>query len=162
MPVVAESRKHLSELIKGVAAFECDAKVNYNYATVSVRTVSGTADVDPIGTLVVWDNANSAFVPYVAQDISAVTGSPLPDASPVAITVGTQEGVGFNKADAALTTTPISMTVLFRGPAAVTREGYETAGIGAGDLDEFDAQMEKQGVAVVASAETVVPSFVTA
>ena len=219
MPVVATGRKHVSELVKGINAFRDDTGLNYNYASVSAE---GAAAVDPIGTLLKWNDTDSAFKPleaeipadWVALTVYAVgdqvkpttrsgkthtcvaggtsgaseptfntqnggettdatvtwitndsyapeIGSTLPDNSAICISVGSQEGVGFNKADVTLSATPVTLTVLFRGPAGISTDGIEFGTISAADQAEIKNQFERQGIAVSDPAEVVVPSFVS-
>lgn len=156
MPTIANGRRHLSELIKAKAKFDNEGFVNYNYASVPVE---GSSDVDPIGTPLVWVDANSAFEVYVAQDIAAVVNSPLPDGSPICLSVGAKEGVGFNKTAITLSATAETMTAIFRGPAGYSEEGMDWGGAGAPAQAAFKLQLEKQGVASVATAAIADPSF---
>jgi hypothetical protein len=158
MPVVETSRKHLSEVVKGLGAFTNSAGTNYSYAVVDVK---GAAAVDPIGTLVVWDDTD-AFEPYLAQDIAATGASVLPNGAKVAVTVGTPEaGVGTNRADVTLTTTATRMVVLYRH-AEIDKGGLEEGSITAPNLAEFYTELETQGVAVYDPATNVIPSYVVA
>lgn len=158
MPVVETSRKHLSEVVKGLGMFTNSSGTNYSYAVVDVK---GAAAVDPIGTLVVWDST-SAFEPYLAQDISTTTASALPNGAKVAVTVGTpQAGVGTNRADITLTTTATKMIVLYRH-AEVDKGGLEEGSITPTNLAEFYAELEAQGVAIYDPATNVIPSYTTA
>ena len=161
MPVVATSRKHVSELVKGVASFGDDHGLNYNYATVNVR---GTLTIDPVGTVLIYNGTTDDFEVFVAQVIAteaakAQTNNSLPDKAILCVTVGTAEGVGFNKADVLLQAgvdTPF--TVMFRGPSGISSDGIEANG--SVILDQAYLQFEKQGIAVSAPAEVVVSSFV--
>jgi hypothetical protein len=159
MPVNATGRKYLTDLLKGVSTFHDDTHIRFNYATV---TLGGTAtDVDPIGTPVIWVDANSQFEIYVAQDIAATIttgGSPLPDGSVIALTVGDEFGVGFNKHDLDLNDDP-DATVLFRGDAGVVDEGIEWGTADATAQAAFWAQLEKQRITRVANAEVVTPAY---
>lgn len=64
MPVVNSTRKHLSELVKGVSDIQANQGVNFNYASVDVE---GSGDVNNIGKLLQWSNADSAFKPLVVN-----------------------------------------------------------------------------------------------
>lgn len=157
MPVIENSRKCLSEVVKGLGSFTNSAGTNYSYAVVDVK---GAAAVDPIGTMVVW-GAASAFEPYLAQDIALATASVLPNGAKVAVTVGTPEaGVGTNRADITLTATAQKMIVLYRH-AEIDKGGLELGAITAPDLAEFYTALESQGVAVYDPATNVIPSYVT-
>lgn len=156
MPVNSTGRKYLTDLVKGVDSFSEDSAVRFSYETVAV---GGTGEVDNIGIPLVWVNANSRFEVYVAQDISAVTGSPLPEGFPIAISVGDKFGVGRNRADTNLATSGQQMTVLYAGPAAITNEGIVWGSATSGDQDEFRDQLEKQRMRIVANATTVTPAY---
>lgn len=60
MPVVSTGRTHLSEVVKGVSDIQSNQGINFHYAPVDVE---GSGDVDPIGLLLKWSNADSAFKP---------------------------------------------------------------------------------------------------
>jgi hypothetical protein len=159
MPVNATGRKYLTDLLKGVSTFHEDTAIRFNYATV---TLGGAAtDVDPIGTPVIWVDGNSQFEVYVAQDIDAAIttgGSPLPDGSVIALTVGDEFGVGFNKHDLDLTTDPLA-TVLFRGDAGIVNEGIEWGLAAAPAQALFLAQLENQRITTVPNGEVVTPAY---
>ena len=158
MPVIDQSRKYLSEVVKGLGLFTNSAGTNYSYAVVDVK---GTAAVDPIGTLVVWDDTD-AFEPYLAQDLSAVTASVLPNGAKVAVTVGTtQSGVGTDLGDVTLSATATKMVVVYRH-AELDKGGFEEGSITAPNLAEFITELENQGVAVYDPATNVIPSYTTA
>lgn len=163
MPVVANStiRKRLSELIKGYDTFQDDAGVNFNFAIVDVK---GTLAVDPIGTPLVWNNTTSSFEVYIAQDFSSITTSPLPDKTPICITVGDHRGRGFNDSDVQLISgTATKMCVIFRGTAAISEAGLDwNAGTNATNQGLFKTKLEQQRIAVVTDADTVNPTYVTA
>ncbi len=151
------TRKKLSDLVKGYNKFEDEAGVNYCFASVSVE---GSGDTDNIGIPLVWSTAASAFVIYDAQDISAVTGSPLPGGLPICIAVGAAGHRGLNQSDTTLSSTAVSMTAIYRGPAAVVKEGFDWASTTSTNQNEFYAQLEIQGIAVMESSTTVIPTFV--
>lgn len=159
MPTVANSttRTQFSELVKGVTKFGTDSGINYNYASVDVK---GSGDTDNIGIPLVWNNTSTAFEIYDAQDISAVTGSPLPGGHPICILVGEAGKLGLNDKDTTLSATATEMPVLFRGPAAVVKEGFEWASTTTTNQNEFYTQLEIQGIAVTESGTTVVPSYI--
>lgn len=159
MPLISEGRKHLSEFEAGFLKFGTESAVEYSFATVGVE---GTGSIEPIGTPLVYDATAAAFVPYLAQDISAVTTSTLPDgASPVCVTVGQAQGVGVNNADVALSSTPVNMKVMWRA-GAVQEAGFEWGSITGPNQTEFRQALEAQGVAVVASTTDASPEFYTA
>lgn len=64
MPLVNESRKHLTDLLKGFTKFQYDAPVNYHFATVNVK---GSGDVENIGTILSWEESQDAFVVLTAN-----------------------------------------------------------------------------------------------
>lgn len=157
MPTVGTANKYLSELVAGPVPFQDPEVANFYTARVNLTAVG--ADVDyVVGTPLVYDAANTGFVPYLAQDISAVTGSPLPDESPIAIFIGSANVAGDPVTVAQ--DADVTCTVLFRGPIAVNTDGMELTGIGAGDVAEFVAQLEKQEVRVIAASADIDPSHV--
>jgi hypothetical protein len=67
MPVVATTRPFTSSVLKSHDSYE---NVNYNFATVLVKTSSGTLTVNPLGLALIWDAGLSAFRQYLATDNS--------------------------------------------------------------------------------------------
>lgn len=158
MPVLDSGRKCVSEVLAGVSSTEEINGVDYNFARVLVKEGATAGEVvAPIGLPLVSDSAG-AFVPYVDQDITAVTASTLPDGSPVCVAVGSSKGIGFNKKDITLDATGVEMVVIFRGEAALIREGIEL--VEGAEKVALVAQLEKQGIAVHNQAQEVVPSYV--
>lgn len=86
--------------------------------------------------------------------------STLPNKAHICVTCGAKEGVGFNQADTTLSSTAVKMAVVFRGEGALAEDGFEWGSIAAADQNEFYAQLEKQGLALVESGTTVDPTFV--
>lgn len=156
MPVVETSRKHLSEVVKGLGVFTGSSGTNYSYAIVDVK---GSGDIDPIGQPLVWDGTD-AFVPFVAQDIGATPASVLPNGAKVAISVG-ETFAGQNRADVTLSATATQLVVIYRH-AEVDKGGVYVTGIGGGDLANFYTALESQGVAVYDQATNTIPSYVVA
>lgn len=163
MPILDTSRKHESELVKDFSGMK-----DYSFATVGVE---GSGAIEPIGTPVVWDATAGAFIPYVKDSViaaataSTTTGAitfpntSLPNDAVVAITCGTKEGRGVNRADVTLSSTATDMTVVYRS-AQVVMEGIEFASDAtAGEKAAFRLALEKQGVSVIDSAAGVAPSF---
>jgi hypothetical protein len=217
MPTVSETRKQLSDLVKGVSMINGDAGVNYNYASVDVK---GSGDIENIGVPLIWSESDSAFVEFTPNadwtasafvsvgDVvkpttqngyeyvcitAGTTGSsepsfatvpgatttdntatwlcrnayagngndsPLPNKAVICVTCGSKEGAGVNSADTTLSSTATEMTVVFRGEAALAKSGFEWGSIATADQNEFYAQLEKQGIALVDSGTTVDPAFV--
>lgn len=158
MPVNAVGRKYLTDLVKGLDSFHEDTFIRYNYATV---TLDGTGEIDPIGTPFIWNDTTTEWEVYVAQDIAAAItagGSPLPDGSVIALTVGDEFGAGFNKHDLDLTTSPVA-TVLFRGPAGIVDAGIEWGAAAAPAQEAFLAQLEVQHITTIENAEVVEPAY---
>tara|TARA_Y100000310_G_scaffold74348_1_gene70515 strand:- start:39182 stop:39673 length:492 start_codon:yes stop_codon:yes gene_type:complete len=152
-------RKFLSEVVKGVSLVEIERGIQVSTATVDVGAATDTVE-EPIGIPLVWDNGNSYFVRYVDQDISAVTGSPLPNGSAVAIAVGDRRGSGFNTTDVTLGTVALPLTVLYRD-AQVDYAGVAFGAATSGDIAEFKQAMEKQQVVEVAAAANVATSYIS-
>jgi len=160
MPTVTNStkRRQISELIKGYDNFQYEKGINFYFATVDVK---GTAAIDPIGTPLVWNNTTSAFEVFIAQDFSAIATSPLPDKSPICLTVGDNRGVGFNEADTQLIAdTATKMTVIFRGEAGVSEAGLDWGTANGTNQGLFKNKLEQQKIAIVESATEVTPSFI--
>lgn len=156
MPILDTSRKHESELVKAFNKMGHEQGVVYSFASVPVK---GSTTIEPIGTPLVWNDIDSAFEVYVAQDISAVAGTPaLPNGAPICVTVGTKEGKGVNRADVTLSSTATEMTVMFRS-GAVVADGIEFGAAAAPAIAAFRLQLEKQGIAVIDAATAVNPSF---
>lgn len=159
MPTLSTSRKLLSELIAAEDTFAMDNAVDFNYATVDV---GGTGTVDNIGVALIWNNTNSQFEKYVAQDIAATIttgGSPLKDGSVVCVSVGNSQGKGFNDEDTDLAGTAPKMTVLYRGDAAILNEGVIWNGADAGAQTAFLAQLEAQRITTTKQAADAAASY---
>ncbi len=86
--------------------------------------------------------------------------SPLPNGDTIALSVGAAEGKGFNRADTTLSGTAVSMTVLFRGPATVVKDGITWGATAAADQAEFYLALENRGISVIESGTTVDPAFI--
>lgn len=157
MPIVATSRGYLSNVL-----WDAEENDTYteSYARVNVRTTSGSITKSALGIPVIWDNGLSAFRPVADADTIPATASTLPNNAPVAVVVGSATGLGDDKADVVLTTTPQVLTVVFRS-AAVVKEGlnYENAVQGA-TKTVFETQLEKQFIIVRPKSTAIVQSFV--
>lgn len=160
MPVVATTRPYLSTLLKSHDSYE---NVNYNFATVTVKTASGTKVVNPIGLALIWDAGLSAFREYLTTDNSFALTSTLPNAAPIVVSVGDANGLGLSASDVTLTTSGVSLTVLFRGGdnTEIIEEGIVYAsGVLAGDKSDFRTQLEKQGIKVSNKSPAATSSYV--
>lgn len=155
MPINATQRAYLSDVLAGVSSFEGDTKTNYNFASVEV---GGTGSIPCIGVPVVWNDDDEQFEVYVDQDIDNAGSSSLPNGSPIAIVVGDNYGVGFNKKDVDLSETP-TMTVLYRGSAAILKEGMVWGQATTNAQAAFLAQLETQGITVQETAKTAETSY---
>jgi hypothetical protein len=152
MPEISKSRKKLSDLLKAEDTFATDNAVDFNYDTVDV---GGTGEVDNIGVALIWNNSTSQFEKYVAQNITSVIstgGSPLKDGSVIALSVGSYQGKGENYEDTDLADANAKMTVLYRGDAAVLKEGIIWNGAASGAQTAFLAQLEKQRITTATEA----------
>ncbi len=162
MPDVGTDNKYLSELIAGPVPFASSDHANFYTARVTVEAISGGGDLslDPVGTPLVYDAVNTVFVPYVAQDISAVSTSSLPDESPVCILIGPAEGAGLASENIAIADdSTAEVTVLYRGQLAIKDDGMAWGAITAPNQAEFIAQLEKQKIRVLPATTAVTPSF---
>lgn len=159
MPTASIETKQLSELFIGPHPFIGSYESNFYTAIVPIEAVGADLDIPAIGSLLVSNDTN--FVPYLAQDISTVATSPLPDEAPICITLGHATGVGTNSDNLEATTgSTVDAIVLYRGPFNVNKDGMELTGIGAGDVDEFVVQLEKQLLHVMLETTTVDPDYV--
>lgn len=162
MPLLATSRPQLSDLLLGTSQLEKDSGVNYHFARVTVYAASNTT-VSPLGTPIVWNATNSRFEILANGDTIPTAATTLPNSAKIGIAVGSQEGVGFNKADVVVGTGGTVLHVLFRGPAAISADGIVyPASVLAATQTVFEKQLEVQGIAVAEAAVNVVPSFITA
>jgi hypothetical protein len=165
---MATTRKYLSTY---VGNFHDLKNKEYSFAPVTVKHGS-TIVVDPIGFPVIWSNSDSAYVFFTNTTVIAdVAGIPsLPDASPIGIVVGSSMGVGVSSDDVSVGTAGTTMYVMFRGPGSVKCDKIDwsvtdTSGTSAVTDAEsaqqilFIRQLEKQGLADLASATTVVPVY---
>lgn len=161
MPTIGTAPKYLSELVSGPVPFESDLIANYYIAKVDVEAIGADVTLQ-IGSPLVYDTVNTVFVPYVAQDISAVTASSLPDlVSPVCVFLGPETGAGMGDGDTViLTGATETVTVLWRGPFAIKRSGLVQGSITNQNMDEFVTQLQVQGIAVTPAATLVTPSHV--
>lgn len=160
MPVIANSRPHLSEVLLATSMFQSDSGVDYHFERVTVHAAANTK-VSPLGTPVVWNATNDRFELLADGYTIPAEDSTLPNGAPVAIAVGAAQGVGFNKDDVTVTAAGTELTVLFRGAAAIVGDAIAYAsGVQAATKAVFEKQLEKQGVAVKAAAQDVVPSFI--
>ena len=164
-------RKYLSELIKGYGALEEEQGVDYYFARVTVHNASTINDVSTIGTFVVWSDTNERY--EIAGNTSTIGSDDgtLPGGAKVAVIVGPRQGKGqpadvTSEPAAGLLTvgaTGKEVTVIFRGPATVLREGFEYAGRGivnTATQAALENQLMKQQFSIMESATVVDPSFI--
>lgn len=160
MPVVATTRPFTSSVLKSHDSYE---NVNFNFATVLVKTASGTVTANPLGLTLIWDAGLSAFRQYLTSDNSFALTSTLPDASPICVSLGDSQGIGFNTTDVTITTGGIYLSVIFRGgpDAEIIEDGLVyAAGNDAGDKAAFRTQLEKQGIKVSNKLPAATSSYV--
>tara|TARA_R110002020_G_scaffold237085_5_gene449374 strand:- start:2398 stop:2901 length:504 start_codon:yes stop_codon:yes gene_type:complete len=162
MPVNAEGRKYLTELLAGYSSYSDDTATNFNFDSVTVGHATPALTVDNIGTPLIYVNANSRFEIYVAQDIAAAisTGnSPLPDGSVICLSVGSALGLGLNKKATDIGTADTLLTALYRGDASVLDSGIDWGTANQAAQDAFWAQLEAQRITVAAEATEVEPAY---
>ncbi len=164
MPVVSTTlrRKMLSELLKGTSTFEEATGNNYNFGRVTVYAASNT-DMSTVGTVLFWNaTADQWQIAGNTSTIGTEAAVTLPGDPPLCIVVGPREGRGMAPETVVVGTGGTEVSVLFRGPATVVREGLEYAaqGILSAKQLEIETQLEKQGISVSSTATTVVPNFV--
>lgn len=160
MPVVATTRPFTSSVLKSHDSYE---NVNFNFATVLVKTSSGTTTVNPLGLALIWDAGLSAFRQYLTTDNSFALTSTLPDAAPICVSLGDAQGIGFNTTDVTITTSGIYLSVIFRGAgdAELIEDGIiYAAGVLTQDKADFRTQLEKQGIKVSNKSPAATSSYV--
>jgi len=158
MPLLFEERKTYTDVVKGASQFENESAVDFHFARADCE---GSTTIAPMGIPMVWVDASSAFEVFIAQTIPAAISS-LPDASPVCVVVGEKEAKGLNRKDITLTGTSQDLTVLYRGPAAVVTEGIDFGAASAPNIALFKTALEKQNIAVISSAPSADPAYITA
>ena len=159
MPINSTGRKIISDLIKGVMTYEEDTATNFNYETIAVG--GGAGNIEPIGIPVIWDNADTRFEVFVAQDIPTVKGtggSPLPGGSVIALLVGDALGKGNNQADIDISS-DVKATALYRGDATIVNEGIDWGAASAPQQAAFLAELELNRITTIANAEVVTPTY---
>jgi hypothetical protein len=104
-------------------------------------------------------DATATFTARKAYAIDAAGTTPLLNKSRIAVTVGSYFGVGFNKKDTALSATPVDMTVIFRGEAALINNGFVWGSVAAADQAEFLSALEDFSITIVDNAEVVTPTL---
>lgn len=156
----AVTRFNFSDLVKST---DSASTSNFSFALGSVRTSSGSLVAAAPGTVVIWDNALTAFRPVANNDTIPAQASTLPDGAPVAIVAGTAAGAGIMPSDVTFTTTPQSVTLLYRG--AGKTEVYADAflydvSVLTATRNLIRTQLERQGVEVSNASATVVHTWV--
>lgn len=128
-----------------------------------VATVAGTSGgSEPTFITTVGGETVDATVTWTARKAYATDTagtSPLKNKSRIAVTVGDLFGVGFNKKDTALSATPVNMTVIYRGEAALISEGFIFGSVAAADQAEFLTALEDVRITTISNAEVVTPTF---
>lgn len=128
-----------------------------------VCVVAGTSDAaEP--TFITTEGATTTdntvtWIARKAYAADAASSSTLKNKSRIAITVGDEFGVGFNKNDLILDAVAVNATVLYRGEAAILAEGIKFGAVAAADQAEFLAALEDFNITVIDNAEVVSPTF---
>jgi hypothetical protein len=104
-------------------------------------------------------DATVTWVARKAYSVDTAGTSPLKNKSRIAVTVGDLFGVGFNKKDTTLSGTPVNMTVIFRGEAALINEGFVWGSVAAADQAEFLLALEDYRITTISNAEVVTPAY---
>jgi hypothetical protein len=94
-----------------------------------------------------------------AYAVDTAGTSPLAGKIRIAVTAGDLFGVGFNKKDTALSATPVNMTAIYRGEAALINEGFIWGSVAAADQAEFLSALEDVRITTISNAEVVTPTF---
>jgi hypothetical protein len=165
MPVNAEGRKHLTELVAGESSYDDDTATNYKYATVTVGNANAGLSVDNIGIPLVWVDGNSRFEIYVAQNIATAIGtgtSPLAGGTiATCITVGDAYSKGFNKADTDIGTANAEMTVVYRGFESLLESGLDATIWAAATQPAYIADLEANEITFVDEAASAATTAYT-
>jgi hypothetical protein len=128
-----------------------------------VCSIAGTSDAaEPTFATTVGAETADATVTWTtrkayASDTAGTT--PLNNKARIAVTVGDLFGVGFNKQDTALSATPVNMTVIYRGEAALINEGFIWGSVAAADQAEFLSALEDVRITTIDNATVVTPTF---
>jgi hypothetical protein len=166
MTTLSTPRKFLSTYVE---TFYDMPNKEFSFAPVTV-THGSTKVFDPIGMPVIWNGTNFIFYTNTTLISDLTTDSTLPDGAYVGIVVGSSMGAGINDVDVSVGTGGTTLYVMFRGPGAVKTDKIDwavtdTSGASAvtaaltTQQGKFIKQLEKQGLAAVTSATTVVPVY---
>lgn len=104
--------------------------------------------------------AETAGVSWISRIAYTGAESTLPNKANICVLVGQSAAIGLNIEDTTLSATATDMPVLFRGEAAVAKEGFTWGAIAAADQAEFYTAFELAGIAVTEAGDTVDPSFI--
>lgn len=128
-----------------------------------VCTVAGTSGAsEPTFITTIGSETVDATVTWTARkaySIDTAGTSPLAGKIRIAVTAGDLFGVGFNKKDTALSATPVNMTAIYRGEAALINEGFIWGSVAAADQAEFLSALEDVRITTISNAEVVSPTF---
>lgn len=156
MPVIATERKQSSDLIAAEGLYEIETKVNRYYV---YDVVSGSGEIDNIGFPVVRNTANTAWVPYVAQDLANVPVDVATNTK-VGVTVGSWEGFGNNYKDTDISVADTKMTVLVLGQVDIKESGIDwDDGSNAAAKTAYQTEMASQGVLFAPEATVVTSTY---
>ena len=104
--------------------------------------------------------AETAGVSWTSRIAYTGGGSSLPNGASICVLVGQPGALGLNIQDTTLSATAVEMPVLYRGEAAVAKDGFSWGSIATVDQAEFYKAFELAGIAVMESGTTVVSTFV--
>lgn len=158
MTIVATSKPEFSKLFKGMSHYDFENMVNTHYETVGM---TGSGDIQSWGIPVIWDDATTSFVRYVAQDIptAIATGtSPLPKGQVAGILVGDAFGKGFIN-DVTLSGTATNVTALYNGHYTLSDEGMDWSTSTQGQIDLFKAELAQHDIGFIVIADDIDPSY---
>ena len=122
--------------------------------------VGGTTTIGNIGTPVVWISGNSRWEVYVAQDLSAVTGSPAYNGAKVAVLVGDNAGLG-DQEDTDLSAGDTPLTALTHGRADLLETGMIWGSADASAQTAFRAELLNQGIRFAEVADSATPTYLS-
>jgi len=132
----------------------------YEYVCIAAGTTNDSEGEPTWPTTVGATVTETDGVVWLCRIAYSGAESTLPNKANVCVLVGQSGAIGLNVTDTTLSATATVMPVLFRGEAAVAKEGFTWGSIAAVDQAEFYTAFELVGIAVTEAGDTVDPSFI--
>lgn len=158
MAAVASTTGFLSTVLQA----GCAEDLTYFTARVLVKTLSGTKSINPLGVALIWDNTISAFRELNAADVTPTQISTLPDGGGVAVAVGDGTGAGNTLNNVTLSTTGVTLDVVFRGTddIKIVNDGINFSGTATNtEKTLFRVLLERAGIKVIDKNPAVVHTY---